>query len=267
MVVAPDIDPVAGAIAGYVHSVESAGTVDGPGVRFVVFLAGCRLTCAYCHNPDCQQVGNGRLTSSDSLLNEIADYKPYFQHTHGGVTISGGEPLVQPAFTEALLKGCKQLGLHTALDTCGFPGARAPDSLLDATDLVLLDIKSGLPGLYQRVTGAPLQPTLDFAQRLKARGLPIWVRFVLVPGLTDGEDNVRAVARIVADLPNCERVEVLPFHKMGEHKWEELGMRYRLKDTQPPTPEQVERAGAIFREHGVTNVFLGGTVQGALESP
>ena len=159
------------------------------------------------------------------------------------MTISGGEPLVQPAFTEALLRGCKAMGLHTALDTSGFAGDRAPDSLLDVTDLVLLDIKSGLPGLYQRVTGVPLQPTLDFAQRLKARGLPVWVRFVLVPGLTDGEDNIRAVARIVAGLSNVERVEVLPFHKMGEHKWEEMGMTYRLKDTPPPTAEQTERAG------------------------
>ena len=188
------------AVDGYVHSVESAGSLDGPGVRFVAFLAGCRLSCAYCHNPDSQKMSNGKLVSSTALLEEIALYKPYFQHTHGGVTISGGEPLVQPAFTEALLRGCKAMGLHTALDTSGFAGDRAPDSLLDVTDLVLLDIKSGLPGLYQRVTGVPLQSTLDFAQRLKARGLPIWVRFVLVPGLTDGEDNIQAVAKIVADL-------------------------------------------------------------------
>jgi pyruvate formate lyase activating enzyme len=240
---------------GYIHSVETAGTVDGPGIRFVVFLTGCPLSCAYCHNPDCQKLHNGRMASSEALLEEIADYKPYLQQSKGGVTISGGEPLVQPAFAEALLKGCQALGLHTALDTSGFLGASAPDSLLDAVDLVLLDIKSGLPDVYQRTTGVELQPTLDFAKRLEARKIPVWVRFVLVPGLTDGEDNIRAVARFAASLTNLERVEVLPFHKMGEHKWESLGMDYSLKSTIPPTPEATEAARAIFREAGVAGVF------------
>jgi pyruvate formate lyase activating enzyme len=243
--------PDAVTVDGYVHSVETAGTVDGPGVRFVVFLAGCPLTCHYCHNPDTQKLSGGRLVASRSLLDEIAQYKPYLVHTHGGVTVSGGEPLLQPAFVEAVFAGCKDLGLHTALDTSGFLGARASDALLDATDLVLLDIKSGLPGLYQRVTGAALQPTLEFARRLAARKQPVWVRFVLVPGLTDGEDNIRAVARIVAKLTNVERVEVLPFHKMGEHKWDEMGMDYQLKETPPPTLEQMERAHGIFRAEGV----------------
>lgn len=251
MAAVPDVVTV----DGYVHSVETAGTVDGPGVRFVVFLAGCRLTCLYCHNPDTQKLGGGRLVSSRSLLEEIGGYKPYLVHTHGGVTVSGGEPLVQPAFVEAVFQGCKDLGLHTALDTSGFLGARASDALLDATDLVLLDIKSGLPALYQRVTGGPLQPTLEFARRLEARKQPVWVRFVLVPGLTDGEDNIRAVARIVAKLTNVERVEVLPFHKMGEHKWEEMGMDYKLKETPPPTPEQMEHANGIFRAEGVATAF------------
>ena len=250
MVAVPDT----AAVDGYVHSVETAGTLDGPGVRFVVFLAGCRLACAYCHNPDCQQISNGKRVASTDLLREIAGYKPYLVHTHGGVTISGGDPLMQPAFTEAVLRGCKAIGLHTALDTSGFPSAHVPESLLAATDLVLLDIKSGLPGLYQRVTGVPLQPTLDFARRLSDRALPAWIRFVLVPGLTDGEDNIRAVARIVAALSNVERVEVLPFHKMGEHKWDDLGKDYTLKDTSPPTAEQTERARAIFREHGIAAV-------------
>lgn len=243
--------PEATTVDGYVHSVETAGTVDGPGVRFVVFLAGCRLTCLYCHNPDTQKLGGGRLVSSRSLLQEIAQYKPYLVHTHGGVTVSGGEPLVQPAFVEAVFQGCKELGLHTALDTSGSLGARASDALLDATDLILLDIKSGLPALYQRVTGAPLQPTLEFARRLEARRQPVWVRFILVPGLTDGDDNIRAVARTVAKLTNVARVEVLPFHKMGEHKWEEMGMAYSLKATPPPTPEQMEHANGIFRAEGV----------------
>ena len=245
--------PEAATVDGYVHSVETAGTLDGPGVRIVVFMAGCRLACLYCHNPDTQKLGGGRLVSSRSLLQEIAEYKSYLVHTHGGVTVSGGEPLVQPAFVEAVFQGCKDLGLHTALDTSGFLGARASDALLDATDLVLLDIKSGLPALYQRVTGVALAPTLEFARRLEARKQPVWIRFVLVPGLTDGDDNVRAVARIVARLTNVERVEVLPFHKMGEHKWEEMGMNYVLKETLPPTPEQMEHATEIFRAEGVAS--------------
>lgn len=247
--------PESPAVDGYIHSVETAGTVDGPGVRFVVFLTGCRLSCPYCHNPDCRKIGNGRLVSSAALLAEIGGYKAYLQHTGGGVTLSGGEPLVQPAFAAALLQGAKDLGLHTALDTSGFPGEHAPEALLDATDLVLLDIKSGLPGLYRQVAGVPLQPTLDFARRLESRGLPVWIRFVLVPGLTDGEDNIRAVARIVGGLANVERVEVLPFHKLGERKWAEMGLTYSLADTPSATPADVERASAIFREQGVERVL------------
>ncbi len=242
-------------VDGHIHSVETAGTVDGPGIRFVVFVTGCPLTCLYCHNPDCMKLKNGKPTTTGALLEEIAGYRSYLQRTGGGVTISGGEPLVQPAFTEALLRGCKAMGLHTALDTSGFLGKAAPDSLLSQTDLVLLDIKSGLPDLYKKVTGVELQPTLDFARRLDTLGKPIWVRFVLVPGLTDGEDNVRAVAEFVASLSTVERVEVLPFHKMGEHKWEGMGLTYSLAHTTPPTPDQTESARAIFRAAGVAQVF------------
>jgi len=242
-------------VEGHIHSVESAGTLDGPGVRFVVFLTGCPLSCSYCHNPDCRKIKHGSPISTGALLEEVKQYRSYLRYTQGGVTLSGGEPLAQPAFAEALLQGCKEMGLHTALDTSGFLGAAAPDSLLDATDLVLLDIKCGLPKLYERVTGVALQPTLDFARRLEGRGQTVWARFVLVPGLTDGEDNIRAVAHLVAGLSNVERLEVLPFHKMGEHKWEALGMKYDLKDTPPPSAGAIESARARFREAGIARVL------------
>lgn len=238
--------------AGYVHSVETAGAVDGPGIRYVVFLSGCPLRCAYCHNPDCLKMKRGgKLTEGAGLVRDILAYKRFMLRTGGGVTVSGGEPLVQPEFTLRLFQACKEEGLHTALDTSGYLGARASDELLDATDLVLLDIKSGLPDVYERVTGVPLQPTIDFAERLRALARPVWVRFVLVPGLTDGEDNLRAVNRIVSGLDNVERLEVLPFHKMGEHKWHELGMRYTLADAEPPTPGEIERAKEILAAGGV----------------
>lgn len=237
---------------GYVHSVETAGAVDGPGIRYVVFLSGCPLRCAYCHNPDCLKMKRGgKLTEGADLVRDIVAYKRFMVRTGGGVTVSGGEPLVQPEFTLRLLQACKQEGLHTALDTSGYLGANASDELLDATDLVLLDIKSGLPDVHERVTGVSLQPTIDFAERLRAMAKPVWVRFVLVPGLTDGEDNMRAVNRIVSRLDNVERLEILPFHKMGEHKWQELGMRYTLADTQPPTADEIDRARRILEAGGV----------------
>lgn len=240
------------AFAGYVHSVETAGAVDGPGIRYVVFLSGCPLRCAYCHNPDCLKMKRGgKLTDGAGLVRDILSYKRFMQRTGGGVTVSGGEPLVQPEFTLRLFQACRKEGLHTALDTSGYLGARASDELLDATDLVLLDIKSGLPDVYERVTGVPLQPTIDFAERLRAMGKPVWVRFVLVPGLTDGEDNLRAVNRIVSGLDNVERLEILPFHKMGEHKWHELGMRYTLSEAAPPTPGEIERAKCVLEMGGV----------------
>ena len=237
---------------GYVHSVETAGAVDGPGIRYVVFLSGCPLTCAYCHNPDCMKMKRGgRLTDGEELLSDIRSYKQFMTRTGGGVTISGGEPLVQPEFTRFLLEACKQAGLHTALDTSGYLGAKASDDLLAATDLVLLDIKSGLPDTYRKTTGVDLQPTIDFARRLSAMGKPIWVRFVLVPGLTDAKDNLEAVAAIVAGLETVERLEILPFHKMGEHKWDALGLPYTLGDTEPPTREEIARAKAILETSGV----------------
>lgn len=232
---------------GSVHSWELVTAVDGPGTRLTTFLAGCPLRCLYCHNPDTMEMRRGEAVTADELLARVRRYAPMFSVTGGGLTISGGEPLMQPAFVARLLRGAKELGVHTALDTSGFLGAQCTEAMLDDLDLVLLDVKSGLPDTYTKVTGRELQPTLDFGRRLAERGTEIWIRFVLVPGLTDDEENVEAVAAYVASLPTVTRVEVLPFHQMGRDKWESLGMRYELDDVHAPSPELVERVRNQFR--------------------
>ncbi|GEL97004.1 pyruvate formate-lyase-activating protein [Cellulomonas terrae] len=238
---------------GSVHSWELVTAVDGPGTRLTVFLAGCPLQCLYCHNPDTMQMRRGTDVTADEILARVARYRTVFAATGGGLTISGGEPLMQPAFVARLLRGAKAMGVHTTVDTSGFLGSQCTDAMLADVDLVLLDIKSGLPETYRRVTGRALQPTLDFGQRLRASGTRTWVRFVLVPGLTDAPENVEAVAGHVAALGDVvERVEVLPFHQMGRDKWDALGMQYELTDTQPPTPELVERVRATFRDRGLS---------------
>ena len=238
-------------LTGWIHSVETAGTVDGPGVRFVLFTAGCPLRCLYCHNPDSQHMKEGHEVPVEQVLDEIASYADMLKRMHGGLTISGGEPLVQPEFTAAILRGAKELGLHTALDTSGYLGARATGALLADTDLVLLDIKHMDPAVYRRLTGVELQPTLDFARHLDALGKPMWIRYVLVPGLTDQRQAVEALADFVASLSSVERVDVLPFHKMGEYKWFERDLRYELADVQPPSPEAAEAVRAMFRARGL----------------
>ena len=235
---------------GLVHSVESCGTVDGPGIRFVLFLSGCSLRCRYCHNPDTSYTRRGTERSAEDVLEEISRYRDFLVNAGGGVTISGGDPLFQPEFTRAILRGCKAMGLHTCLDTSGHLGANADEVLLSLTDLVLLDIKAWNPEQYRKLTSQPLQPTLDFAERLAAMGKPVWLRYVLVPGLTDQLNDIEALSRYAAGLGNIRRVDVLPFHQMGRYKWQELGLDYTLGETAPPEPELTERVRAIFRSRG-----------------
>ncbi|MEU9377433.1 pyruvate formate-lyase-activating protein [Streptomyces sp. NPDC048255] len=240
---------------GSVHSWDLSTGVDGPGTRFVTFLSGCPLTCLYCHNPDTWRMRSGKRTSADDVIAEAAKYRKFISASGGGATVSGGEPLLQPVFAGELLHRMKhELGLHTALDTSGFLGVRATDSLLRDVDLVLLDIKSWDRDTYRRVTGRPLRPTLDFAQRLADLGKEVHVRFVLVPGLTDDRENVEGVAAFAAGLGNVSRVDVLPFHKLGEGKWQALDMNFTLHDTPSPTAEQVAGAKAVFEAQGLTAV-------------
>ena len=239
-----------GSGVGWVHSYETGSTVDGPGIRITLFMSGCLLRCQYCHNPDTWHLKDGHRVKLAKAVRRLGDFAPMLRAMDGGLTISGGEPLVQVGFTGAMFAAAKRMGLHTALDTSGFLGARADDAYLANVDLVLLDIKSGDPDTYRTVTGQELAPTLRFAQRLAAIGKPTWVRYVLVPGLTDAPDNIGTVARFLGPMKNVEWVEVLPFHQMGEFKWKSLGLDYRLADVSTPTSGQVEAAIGIFRQAG-----------------
>jgi pyruvate formate lyase activating enzyme len=237
--------------AGIVHSWELATAVDGPGTRMTLFLSGCPLRCRYCQNPDTWHMRDGEHTTLNAIVSRVARYRSVFAATGGGLTISGGEPLMQPAFVARIFAACRELGVHTALDTSGNLGARASDTLLDDTDLVLLDVKSGLARTYWELTTRELVPTVAFGDRLAERGNRMWIRFVLVPGVTDAYDNVEAVADTVARWSTVDRVEVLPFHQLGASKWERLGVPYSLADVRPPDVALQERVRAQFRARGL----------------
>lgn len=243
---------VADGSAGFVHSFEVVSMADGPGTRFVLFTSGCLLRCLYCHNPDTWHLKHGVRVGVKRVMREVGKYAKTLRMLDGGLTITGGEPLVQSRFTYRVFRAAKErFGLHTCLDTSGYLGARADEDYLRWVDLVLLDLKSWDRDLYRRLTGVELEPTLDFALRLADLGKPVWVRFVLVPGLTDGEENVAWLARFCGGLGNVQRVDVLPFHQMGQYKWRELGLTYQLADTRPPSAELLDRVKEQFRAKGL----------------
>jgi pyruvate formate lyase activating enzyme len=235
---------------GYAHSYETSSRYDGPGLRVVLFLSGCLLRCSYCHNPDTWHLKDGTYISAKQVLDRLATFAPALRSLDGGLTISGGEPMVQIAFTGEILAGAKALGLHTAIETSGYLGDRADDKFLSSLDLVLLDIKSSNPETYRKVTGRDLAPTLRFAERLAAMGKPAWVRFTLVPGYTDDPENVAGVARFVAPMKNIEWVEVQPFHQLGAFKWKAMNLPYEHTNTPTPTPDLINRVIKQFRDAG-----------------
>ena len=235
---------------GYAHSYETGSRLDGPGVRVTLFVSGCPLRCQYCHNPDTWRLKHGMRIPLERVVTRLGHFAPALRSLKGGLTISGGEPLVQPAFTGRIFAAAKAYGLHTALDTSGFFGAKATDEYLKSVDLVLLDIKSWDPETYRRVTKQDVAPTLRFAERLAAMGKPVWIRYVLVPGLTDDPANVEGVAKFVAPMKNVEWVEVLPFHQLGAFKWKELGLKYELEHTPACPPELLARVLGQFRDAG-----------------
>src|SRR6516165_7039327 len=249
---APDESQVKGEEGsfGYCHSYETSSRYDGPGLRAVLFVSGCLLRCSYCHNPDTWHLKDGSYMPVRQVLDRLADFAPSLVSLGGGLTISGGEPMVQLAFTRRIFKGAKEMGLHTAIETSGFLGDRADESYLAGIDLVLLDSKSSDPDTYRRVTGRNLAPTLRFAERLASLSKPVWVRFTLVPGQTDDPANVDGIARFVAPMKNVEWVEVQPFHKMGEFKWKSMGLEYKLANTEPPTKQLVNRVLGQLRDAG-----------------
>lgn len=237
-------------ITGKIHSFESFGTVDGPGVRFVVFMQGCAFRCLYCHNPDTFDLNHAayELTPLE-VLQKMQKFMPYYKH--GGITVSGGEPLLQPQFVKELFRICKAEGIHTAIDTAGCYLGDDVKEALNHTDLVLLDVKCIDPTIHLALTRKPLQPTLDFANYLSEQRIPTWIRYVLVPGFTDSDDLIERHAQFVSGLTNVTKVEILPFHKMGSIKYETLGLEYALKETIPPSEERIENAKNIYRNKGI----------------
>ena len=237
-------------VFGYAHSYESSSRYDGPGLRMVLFLSGCLLRCTYCHNPDTWHLKDGTHVSVQQVLDRLRSFVPALRALNGGLTISGGEAMVQLEFTRRILAGAKEMGLHTAIQTSGYLGDKVDDRFLSVLDLVMLDIKSSDPETYRKVTARELAPTLRFAERLAKIGKPVWVRFTLVPGHTDDPANVEGIARFVAPMKNVEWVEVQPFHQMGAFKWKAMNLEYKHADTAPPSPELVARVLEQFRAAG-----------------
>ena len=236
-------------MTGFVHSFESFGTVDGPGIRFVVFLQGCPMRCLYCHNPDTWVMNGGRKYTAEQVAENAIRYKSYFTGG-GGVTVSGGEPMMQAEFVCELFTILKEKGIHTALDTSGVMygkmNKQAVDKLLSVTDLVLLDIKHIDNERHKELTGQPNGNILEFAKYLSNIGKDMWIRHVLVPDITDDDEYLNALAQFISQLKTVRKVEVLPYHTMGEVKYEKLCMDYALKGVQPPTKERVQNAKNIL---------------------
>ncbi|MCL1998629.1 MAG: pyruvate formate-lyase-activating protein [Turicibacter sp.] len=236
-----------GKCVGYVHSVDSGGMVDGPGIRYLVFLSGCSLRCKYCHNPDTWKLKSGAVATVEAVLRDIKKYRSYLKFSDGGVTITGGEPFVQAEFLAELLAACRETGLHTVLDSSGNTSVENAEKVLKNVDLLLLDIKSINAEVYKRLTGVELENTINTLKVAERLGVKTWIRYVLVPGYTDDMDDVRALAEFLQPFENVEKIEILPFHKMGEYKWDDLNMEYELRDVEPPPAAIVDRAREILR--------------------
>ncbi len=234
-------------IIGHIHSTESFGAADGPGVRFVIFTQGCRMRCRYCHNPDTWKIGGGEEMTADELLKKALRYKTYWKNG-GGITVSGGEPLLQIDFLIDLFKKAKAQGVNTVIDTAGNPFTREEpffskfNELMEYTDLLMLDIKEINPLRHKDLTGFENSNILDMARYLSDIGKPVWIRHVLVPGHSDFDDDLDALGAFVETLSNVQRVEVLPYHTLGKFKWENLGIKYSLEGINPPSEERVQNA-------------------------
>lgn len=232
---------------GYIHSLESFGSVDGPGVRFVIFTSGCAMRCQFCHNPDTWNMQSGTQYTADELIAKALKYRSYWG-SEGGITVSGGEPLLQIDFLLELFEKAKEKGIHTVIDTSGQPFTKQEpffskfQKLMEYTDLILLDLKQIDEEQHQILTGCTGKNILELAQYLSEIHKPVWIRHVLVPGGSDKDEYLDRLSTFIKTLKNVERVEVLPYHTLGEYKWKELGMEYPLAGVEPPTKEQVENA-------------------------
>jgi pyruvate formate lyase activating enzyme len=236
---------------GFLHSFTTGSAVDGPGIRLVAWTTACMFRCQFCHNPDTWTLSNGIPVTLAKAIAEIQRYAPGLKRMKGGLTLSGGEPLMQDRFVVRLFDAAKAMGVHTAIETNGFLGERLSDEELAQIDLVLLDMKAFTLEHHKRVAGIANEPVIAFAQRLAALGRPMWLRYVLVPGLTDIPEEMDQLAEFAAGLGVVERVEILPFHQLGKYKWEKLGLDYQLEATEPPSHEAIAGAIGIFRRKGL----------------
>lgn len=238
-------------IKGRIHSVESFGSADGPGVRYIVFLKGCNMRCQYCHNPDTWAKDGGELMTPEEVLKKALRYKTYWKEK-GGITVSGGEALLQIDFVTELFRLAKEKGVNTCLDTSGNPFSMEEpfkskfDELMKYTDLFMLDIKHMNDAAHRKLTGQTNQNILEMAAYLSDHGKAMWIRHVLVPGITTEEDELYCLRSFLDTLKTVERVEVLPYHTLGVFKWKELGIPYQLEGVDPPTKEQIDRAKEII---------------------
>lgn len=239
-------------LMGRIHSIESFGTVDGPGIRFIVFFQGCLMRCLYCHNPDTLDMKAGRLISVEELMKEIVTYKHFLTRNGGGVTASGGEAILQAPFVTEWFKACHAKGLTTCLDTNGY-AKHYTQSIIDLvkeTDLVMLDLKQINDEVHKKLTGISNHYAIDFAKYLHQQNKRTWIRYVIVPSWTDDDASAHLLGELTAPMTNIEKIELLPFHTLGEHKWKELGWKFELEGVKPPPKETLDRLKAIIGSYG-----------------
>ncbi|WP_102345190.1 pyruvate formate-lyase-activating protein [Bacillus sp. Marseille-P3661] len=238
---------------GNIHSIETCGTVDGPGIRYVIFVQGCLLRCQYCHNADTWDIGKGKVMTVQDIIEDIQSYLPFIKASGGGITVSGGEPLLQLDFLYELFRECKKLDIHTVIDSSGGCYSNEPifkeklNKVLSLTNLVLLDLKHINEQAHKKLTGKTNQHILEFAQYLSDKQIPVWIRHVLVPGITNDEVSLTQLGNFIKTLKNVEKVEVLPYHKLGVYKWEALGHKYPLEHVKPPTETEIKRAYELLQ--------------------
>jgi len=237
-------------IKGRIHSVESMGTLDGPGIRYVLFMQGCPLRCIYCHNRDSWDVKAGKEVSSEEIFKEIKSFVPFLKTSNGGITATGGEPLLQPEFLTDLFKKVKSISLNTVLDTSGFANLNSVKELLDVTDLVILSIKHPDKIKHKQISGADNKLVIQFFDYLRSIEKPVWVRYVIIPGYTDTDEDIDNLITFLKPYKNIELVEILPYHTLGEYKWESMGFDYPLKGILPPGKEKIKDIKQKFIENG-----------------
>lgn len=245
------------AIKGRIHSTESCGTVDGPGIRFIVFMQGCLMRCIYCHNRDTWDVHGGREVTVDDLIQELLPYRHFMEASNGGVTASGGEAILQAEFIRDFFRACHEHNIHTCLDTNGFVRKHTSviDELMDVTDLVMLDLKHLDDDIHQKLVGVSNHRTLDFARYLQKIGQKTWIRHVVVPGYTDTDESAHLLGQFIQGMDNIDKIELLPYHQLGKHKWIAMGEKYQLEGVEPPSKEVMEKIKSILMQYHPNVIF------------